>query len=77
MGLLKLRCVCFFVVMKFICWNCRGVGGKGKDEAIRNIVMHKKANFVGLVETKHSHLSEVKIRKWWGQREVDWCDSQV
>ena len=63
--------------MRLIYLKCRGVGGKGKDGAIRNIVVGKKANLVDLVETKHTLLIKAKVRKWWGQREVDWCDAQV
>ena len=39
--------------------------------------MGENANLLRLVETKHTKLSDAKVKKWWGQREVDWCDVQV
>ena len=54
--------------MKLICW---------KNGAIKNIVVGKTSNFEGLVETKHVLFTEAKVRKWWDQRDVEWCDTQM
>ena len=63
--------VCLFNrFMMIICWTFRGVGEKGKDGAIRNLVAGKDASFGELVKTKHTTISEAKIRKWWGQVDV-------
>ena len=47
--------------MRLIYWKCKGMGGKGKDGEIRNIVVGKKANLVDLIETKHTLLTEAKV----------------
>ena len=46
--------------MNVVCWNFHGVGGSGKDVAIKKLVNKSKPIFLGLVETKHSHIVIIK-----------------
>ena len=47
-------CFVIFNSMSCISWNVRGIGGCGKDVAIKKLIGHYNPFFVGLVETKHS-----------------------
>ena len=60
--------------MNCVCWNVRGIGGVGKDEAIKRLVCETNPFFLSLVETKHSQVYHTKIKKWWGVRDYKWVD---
>ena len=55
----------FFSIMKLLVWNIRGIGGRGKDAALRKVTGEKKPSFLVLVETKHSQVNKRKIGSWW------------
>ena len=65
---------CFvpFRSMKCISWNVRGIGGCGKDAAIRKLIGDFNPMFIGLVETKHSRVDDTKIKKWWAMGDCKW-----
>ena len=60
-------------MMNIVNWNVRGLGGSGKVVAINKMVGETKPFFLGLVEPKHSQLSEHKLAKWWNSRHYDWA----
>ena len=57
------------LLMKMLCWSVRGIGGSGKDSAIKKLVSKVKPIVLGLVETKHSTVSDTKLRNWWGDND--------
>ena len=44
--------------MKVVSWNCRGLGGENKVEAIKNIIKYERPDIMLLQETK---MSDVEV----------------
>ena len=62
------------MMMNCVCWNVRGIGGGGKDAAIKKLINDTKPFFLGLVETKHSQVRDSKIKNWWCLGDFKWKD---
>ena len=60
--------------MNIVFWNCRGIGGGGKDLDIKKLIMEKRVSFLGFIETKHSLILHSKIKRWRGVIEMEWSN---
>jgi exonuclease III len=49
--------------MKLTSWNCRGLGSKRKEEALRDIIRASKADILLIQETKMSQQDSIKVSK--------------
>jgi exonuclease III len=47
--------------MKLTSWNCRGLGSKRKEEALKDIIKASKADILLLQETKMSQQDSLKV----------------
>jgi reverse transcriptase-like protein/endonuclease/exonuclease/phosphatase family protein len=61
--------------MNMLCWNVRGLGRGEKCIGIRKLISRCRASLVGLVETKHRHSFDRRVRRMWGSDDFDWCES--
>ncbi|TYJ44819.1 hypothetical protein E1A91_A02G010600v1 [Gossypium mustelinum] len=57
--------------MKIVSWNIRGLGTNGKVEVINRLVKIQGANVCFLQETKLVNVSEVFVRRIWGDDNFD------
>ena len=60
--------------MNCLFWNIRGIGKGEKTLSIRSLVKKKNVSFMGLVETKHRHPFQLRLRRLWGNDEYDFCE---
>ena len=67
-------CFVIFNSMSCISWNVRGIGGCGKDVAIKKVIGDYNPFFIGLVETKLSQVNDAKIKKWWNFSDYKWTN---
>ena len=52
--------------MKFVSWNCRGLGGSSKVEEIKYIIEYKRLNILLIQETKMSDVEAMELsRLFW------------
>ena len=52
--------------MKYISWNCRGLGSKLKEDAIRDLIRIHKPEILLLQETKMEETAVLQIgKKFW------------
>jgi exonuclease III len=49
--------------MKLTSWNCRGLGSKKKEEALRDILRATKTDILLIQETKMSQQDSMKVSK--------------
>jgi exonuclease III len=49
--------------MKLTSWNCRGLGSKKKEEALRDILRATKTDILLIQETKMSQKDSMKVSK--------------
>ena len=60
--------------MNCLFWNIRGIGKGEKTLSIRSLVKKKNVFFFGLVETKHQHSFQSRLRRLWGNDDYDFCE---
>lgn len=54
--------------MNVIFWNCRGLGSKGKEEAMRNLIMTENPDLVLIQETKMEEKEFLhSSKKFWNK----------
>lgn len=52
--------------MKIVSWNCRGMGSKAKEEAMRSLIRQESPDILLVEETKMEESSFVQAnRKFW------------
>lgn len=61
--------------MNFLSWNVRGLGKGEKCLNIRKLVVEKKINFLGLIETKHRQPLRCRLKRMWGSDDFEYCES--
>lgn len=61
--------------MIFLTYNTRGIGGKVKRRAIRNLIQSEKVDFVCLQETKADLVNDGMCQSLWGNEEIEWIHS--
>lgn len=61
--------------MIFLTYNTRGIGGRVKNSAIRNLIQREKVDFACLQETKASMINDAVCQSLWGNEEVEWIHS--
>jgi exonuclease III len=49
--------------MKITSWNCRGLGSKKKEEALRGIIKAMRTDILLIQETKMSQQDSIKVLK--------------
>ena len=52
-------------MMKVVSWNCRGLGGSTKVEAIKDIIKSEKAGILLIQETKMSEAEIMGLSRIW------------
>lgn len=63
--------------MKVGSYNIRGLGGRLKKEAIRNLVRKKRLDFICIQETKLDRCDKFLCQSLWGDLDVDWIFRQA
>jgi len=58
--------------MRIATWNIRGWGSKGKKNTVKNLIKEESIELIGLVETKHSDVSQWDMMRCWGKQDTDW-----
>ena len=58
--------------MRIATWNIRGWGAEGKKNTVKNLIKEESIELIGLVETKHSEVSQWDMLKCWGKQDIDW-----
>jgi len=62
-------------MMNILGWNVTGINQPGQSESIHQLVRMFNPVMVGLVDTKHSRLTEEKVKGWWKEGDkVGWID---
>ena len=68
------RCISYHFIVNCLFWNIRGISKGEKTLSIRSLVKKKNVSFMGLVETKHRHPFQSRLRRLWGNDEYDFCE---
>jgi len=58
--------------MKIGSWNIRGFGADNKKCMIKDIIRAERLDFIGLMETKHTEVTQWDLHKCWGQIRSDY-----
>jgi len=58
--------------MKLASWNIRGFGAECKKNMINSFLREENIDLIGLIETKHSDVSQWEMRKCWGHALSDY-----
>jgi len=58
--------------MKIGSWNVRGFGADRKKSMVKEIIRTEKLDLIGLVETKHTEVTQWEMAKCWGKVEFDY-----
>jgi len=61
--------------MRLATWNIRGLGADEKKWTVKKLIKEENIDVVGLVETKHVHVSLWTMPKLWGNQKMDWVHS--
>ena len=66
-------CAGFFVYMKILSWNTRGLGSKKKRRIVRNFLSSQNPNVVMLQETKREIWDRRFMSSVWKGRSMEWA----
>ena len=66
-------CVGFFVYMKILSWNTRGLGSKKKRRIVRNFLSSQNPDVVMLQETKREIWDRRFVSSVWKGRSIEWA----
>ena len=56
--------------MQFVSWNCRGLGSKSKEEAIKDLVRMNSSEILLIQETKMEATESILVsKKFWKKGE--------
>ena len=58
--------------MRLGSWNVRGFDADNKKSMIKDIIQSEKLDFIGLVETKNSEVTQWDLIKCWGNTKSDY-----
>lgn len=58
--------------MKIVSWNVRGLGGREKRKAVKELLIREKPDIVILQETKKEKVDKRLITSVWGVRFKEW-----
>jgi len=58
--------------MKVAAWNVRGIGSQQKKNMVKTLIKDECIDFLGLVEIKHSVLSQRDLMAIWGLQSTEW-----
>jgi len=61
--------------MRITTWNIRGWGAEGKKATVKNLIKEERIDLIGLVETKHTEVSQWDIMKCWGRQDAEWVQA--
>jgi exonuclease III len=48
--------------MRILCWNVRGLGGKGRRRQLKEMVTNHRVDVICLQETMNEHFTIVELR---------------
>ena len=58
--------------MRIGTWNIRGWGAAEKKNTVKSIIKEEGLEMIGLVETKHTEVTQWDMLKCWGKQEAEW-----